>query len=288
MKAPSFKYLKPSTLEDCLAALSEHGDDAQILAGGQSLMPLLNLRMAGPAILIDIGGLAELKAMHRDANVMTVGALQTHAELAVSEQVAQCLPLLTQAAPFIAHEAIRSRGTIGGSVALADPAAEWPACCLALDAEIQLRSRKGTRMVPAAKFFHGPYSTERQPDELLTAIRFPVADTETSFEFVEVSRRQGDFAIAGLALSYHFRESGMTNPRVTVMGVGDRPTLATNTMSILDSSPLNTDTINTAVKALSSELDPFDDPAYPADYRLAVARALLQRTLAQIAQGVAK
>jgi carbon-monoxide dehydrogenase medium subunit len=285
MKAPAVQYLKPDTLEECLAALAEYGDEAEVLAGGQSLMPMLNLRLAGPTVLVDIGGLSELRAMSHEADHMVVGSLQTHANIASSDNIKQHLPLLAQAAPHIAHVAIRSRGTIGGSVALADPAAEWPACCLALDAKIELASSKGTRRIPADDFFLGIYSTERQPDELITAIRFPIPDIALSHVFDEVSRRRGDFAIAGLAFCYRLNGSTMANVRLALLGVADRPILARNTMAALESVSLSGEAIKAAAKELSAELDPPHDPAYPADYRRRVARTLLERTLINISPG---
>ena len=283
MKAPAFKYLKPSTLEECLEALAEHGDDAQVLAGGQSLMPMLNLRLAAPEILIDIGGLSELRSIQRDAEYLVVGATQTHADIAASDTIRQHLPLLAKAAPYIAHVAIRTRGTIGGSVALADPAAEWPACCLALNAEIELASEQGTRRVPVDDFFLGLYSTDRQPDELITAIRIPLADKVQTHIFDEVCRRRGDFAIAGLALTCRSNEPDLTDVRIVFFGVGDRPVLARQAMAVLEGARTSADVMESAVDALSDALEPPDDPAYPADYRRHVACTLLDRALKRLA-----
>ena len=264
-------------------ALAEHGDEAQVLAGGQSLMPMLNLRLAGPAMLVDLGGLSDLRAIRREAGQLVVGALATHSDIAESDEIRQNLPLLAQAAPHIAHVAIRSRGTIGGSIALADPAAEWPACCLALDAEIKLTSRRGTRYVPANDFFLGLYTTERQSDELVTEIRFPISEHAQLQVFDEVSRRRGDFAIAGLAVAARQNGATLENVHIALLGVSDRPILARSTMAALEGKAMNGDTINTAQEALLAELDPPEDPAYPADYRRRVASALLERTLAGIA-----
>ena len=283
MKAPAFKYLKPATLEECLEDLAAHGDDAQVLAGGQSLMPMLNFRLAAPEVLIDIGGLSELRSIQRDAEHLVVGATQTHADIAASGTIRQQLPLLAQAAPHIAHLAIRSRGTIGGSVALADPAAEWPACCLALNAEIELASERGTRHVPADDFFLGLYSTDRQPDELITAIRFPLAGEAQTYIFDEACRRRGDFAIAGLALTCRSNEPGVTDVRIVFFGVGDRPVVAHQAMAALEGARIGTDVIESAVEALSAALEPPDDPAYPADYRRHVACSLLERALNRLA-----
>ncbi len=285
MKAPAFRYLKPATLEDCLEALAEHGDDAQVLAGGQSLVAMLNLRLAGPAVVVDIGALHELRTISQEERFISVGALATHAAIAGSELIKQHVPLLSQAAPHIAHVAIRSRGTIGGSVALADPAGEWPACCLALDAEVVLASSKGTRRVRAVDFFLGLYTTERRADELLTAVRFPTAGNQRFSAFDEVCRRRGDFAIAGLALTYGLAGMSLVDPRLALFGVADRPVLAGRTSELLEGAKLDRAQISAARQSLDAELDPPEDPAYPADYRRRVAQVLLERTLTSIAAG---
>lgn len=279
MKAPDFRYLKPKTLSECLSLLAEHGDLAQVLAGGQSLMPLLNLRLAAPAVLIDINGLSELSGIRETDGNITIGALERHEQIAQSPIVRQHLPLLADAAPHIAHVAIRARGTIGGSVALADPAAEWPACCLALGAEIELASTRGHRRVAAAEYFQGLYTTARQAYELVTAIHFPLAAPDAIHAFREISRRRGDFAIAGLALAARRTGETLHNVRLAFFGVSDRPILASNAMAALEGRPLGTDAIETACKALGAELSPPEDPAYPAAYKRQVAATLLARIL---------
>ena len=282
MKAPAFHYLKPASLEQCLVALSEYGDDAQVLAGGQSLMPLLNLRLAAAAVLVDIAGIDELRGIRQQNGSIVIGALETHNAISQSATIKQNLPLLAQAGPHIAHVAVRSRGTIGGSLALADPAAEWPACCLALDARIELASSAGRRLVAANDFFHGVYSTDRRADEVLTEIHFPIAGTERLHHFDEVSRRRGDFAIAGVAIACHRRGDRLDDVRIAMLGVADRPILTPGTMAALDGYDLDADRIATAADRLSTELDPPEDPAYPADYRRRVAVALLKRALSSV------
>ena len=281
MKAPGFSYIKPSTIEACLELLATHGDDAQIIAGGQSLMPLLNFRLAAPVVLIDINNLAALQGITRDADHLRIGALERHADIAGSTTVQQALPLLIEAAPHIAHVAIRTRGTIGGSLALADPAAEWPACCLALDAEIELASTRGVRHVAAEDFFQGIYETAREPDELLTTIRFPFDNGagDTVHIFDEVARRRGDFAIAGLALNCRRDGEALTGVRLAMFGVADRPVLARSTMATIEGQKFDKHVVGAAVAALSAELEPPEDPAYPSDYRRRVAGVLLERAL---------
>lgn len=288
MKAPGFNYAKPASIAACLDLLAEHRDDAQVLAGGQSLMPLLNLRLAAPAMLVDITGLDDLRGIAEGDGHLRIGALERHADIAASPIVRGAVPLLTDAAAHIAHVAIREQGTIGGSLALADPAAEWPACCLALDADIELTSTRGARRVAAREFFKGIYETDRQPDELVTAVRLPTSapagDGEAVHVFDEVARRKGDFAIAGLALVGRRRGTALTNVRLALLGVGDRPVLATGAMAEIEGRALETQTIAAAVAALRAELDPPEDPAYPSDYRRRVAGVLLERALGAFAK----
>jgi len=278
MKAPPFRYVKPATPDDALALLAEHGDDAQILAGGQSLMPLLNLRMARPGLLIDINGLAELGGITRDDTHLSLGALTRHAEIAASPDVRDAAPLLALAAPHIAHVAIRTRGTIGGSLALADPAAEWPLCALALGAEIELMSRaRGPRTITADDFFQGLYTTDRAADEIVTRIRVPAAGQATVHHFDEIARRHGDFAIVALALSANRDGGRFTNVRIAFSGVSDRPVLARGAMAALeDRNP------DAAFDALAADIDPPDDATYPAAYRRRLAATLLSRALAKL------
>jgi aerobic carbon-monoxide dehydrogenase medium subunit len=282
MKAPDFCYLKPKTLDECLSLLAEHGDAAQVLAGGQSLMPLLNFRLAAPAVLIDINGLEALSGIREGHDTITIGALERHEQIAASQVVRRRLPLLTDAAPHIAHIAIRTRGTIGGSVALADPAAEWPACCLALDAHIELVSVRGRRLVPAIDYFQGLYTTAREPDELVTAVEFAPPAPDHVHAFREISRRRGDFAIAGLAFVAARNSTVLHSVRLALFGVADRPLLASNAMKILESQTLDAGIIARARDALADDLAPPDDPAYPADYKRRVACVLLERALADL------
>ncbi|MGI9478409.1 MAG: FAD binding domain-containing protein [Hyphomicrobiaceae bacterium] len=284
MKAPPFTYIKPTTIDSCLQLLAEHGDEAQVIAGGQSLMPLLNLRLAAPSLLIDINGLGELRGIDHEQGCVRIGALERHADIARSETVRQAVPLLAAAAPHIAHVAVRERGTIGGSLALADPAAEWPAGCLALGAIVELTSTRGVRQVMAEDFFQGIYETVRQADELLTAVRFPLAGAsgEDVFAFDELARRRGDFAIAGLALTARRAGKALGEVRLAFFGVADRPLLARGAMSAIEGRTLDDVAISAAAAALAGELDPPEDPAYPAAYRRRIAGVLLTRTLKRL------
>lgn len=288
MKAPPFRYVKPATLDACLSVLAAHGADAQVLAGGQSLMPMLNLRLAAPSVLVDINGLSgALEGIGVEQDMLTIGALTRHATIAASPLVARHAPMLATAAPHIAHVAIRSRGTIGGSLALADPAAEWPACCLALGAEIELVGGKGRRRVHADAYFRGLYATARADDELVASVRIPRAGDGDVHAFHEFARRRGDFAIVGVALKARRSGPVLRDVRIALMGVADRPFLARGAMGALEGVDLDAAAVRAATEALAAELDPPGDDAYPAAYRRHVTCVLLARALDSLRNGPA-
>lgn len=214
MKAPEFAYAKPATLAAAFDAMALPG--AKVLAGGQSLIPSLNMRLSSPELLVDITGLPGLSGIEFVSGLVRIGALVTHARLAQSPDIRKHVPLLAQAVPHVAHAAIRNRGTLGGSLALADPAAEYPACAVALEAVFVLKSKTAERRVKAEQFFKGLFETELKPGELLTAVEFPAAKAGDKSAFVELSRRHGDYAIIGLARH---------NARFAFLGAGDRPVL---------------------------------------------------------------
>jgi carbon-monoxide dehydrogenase medium subunit len=214
LKAPAFAYAKPASIAEALELLA--GPGAKLLAGGQSLIPALAMRLDSPQLLVDIGGLAELKRIEVKAGVVRIGALVTHAQLGKSAEVAKHLPLLAQAVPHIAHPAIRNRGTIGGSLALADPAAEYPAVAVALQAELVLQSKSGQRKVGAEKFFQGLFQTDLKAGEILVAVEFAAQKAGDRSAFLELARRHGDYAIVGLAAH---------NDRYVFFGVGAKPVL---------------------------------------------------------------
>jgi carbon-monoxide dehydrogenase medium subunit len=214
MKAPAFAYARPASLAEAFDLLARPG--AKVLAGGQSLIPTLNMRLSSPELLVDIGGIEELKHIEVKNGAVHVGALVTHADLEASEAVAKHVPLLAQAVPHVAHAAIRNRGTLGGSLALADPAAEYPAVAVALEASIHIEGRSGKRTVRATDFFRGLFETDLKSDELLTAVEFPVAKSSDRSVFLELARRAGDYAIVGLAAQ---------NDRFVFLNVGGGPVL---------------------------------------------------------------
>jgi len=261
VKAPAFAYAKPRSLAEALQLLSSPG--AKALAGGQSLIPSLNMRLSSPEMLVDIGGIAELQGIRVDHDVVRIGALTTHAAIERSDDVRKHLPLLAEAVQHVAHAAIRNRGTIGGSLALADPAAEYPACVLALEAVLLVAGPKGTRRVKAEDFFKGLFETALRPGELLTAVEFPVAARGDRSAFGELSRRQGDYAIVGLAAR---RAAAL---RLAFFGVGATPVLARHAAA--------QQTLREASDALARDLDPTADLYHSAATKLHLARVLLER-----------
>lgn len=283
MKAPSFAYAKPATLAEAFGLLERHGADAKLLAGGQSLIPTLNMRLSAPSILIDITGLPELEGIKVAGSKVRIGALTTHRTIERSPEIAQHLPLLAQAAPHIAHVPIRNSGTMGGSIALADPAAEWPACCVALDAEFTLASKKGERRVKAREFFRGLYDTALAPIEILTAIEFPVAAADQRSAFLELARRHGDYAIVGLAAVAQVKSGKASDVSLAFLGVGATPVLANYATAAIEGKKIAPDVITAAQNALDRDLDPSADLYTSAAAKRHLARVLLGRALAALA-----
>jgi aerobic carbon-monoxide dehydrogenase medium subunit len=273
MKAPPFSYERATSVANAIELLARHGPDAQILAGGQSLMPMLNFRVARPTVLVDINPIADLAAIRVDRNGVFIGALARHADIEQSREVAEQLPLIAAAMPQIAHPAIRNRGTFGGSCALADPAAELPACCVALGAEFRIAGAKGERSVPADKFFAGVYSTALAPGELLLGAQFPARQPGYVSRFLELTRRHGDYAMVGAATHGKLENGRLSDLRFVYFAVGDRPTRAIALARAVEGKPLDGATIDSAVAALGKDLDP------PADLH---ASSALKRHLAGV------
>ena len=233
MKSPDFDYVKAKNLDDVFASLHTYKDSAQILAGGQSLLAMLNLRMANPQILIDISGINNLKGIEKSGNILRIGALTTHNEILNSDLVRLHVPLLSQAVPYVAHLAIRNKGTIGGSLALGDPAAEYPAVALALNASLVIQNAKGERRVKAQDFFISLYRTAVQPEEVLVAVEFPIAASNQKFVFMELARRMGDYAMVGLALALTMDGKTIRECAISLMAMDDKPILAPSAMKSL-------------------------------------------------------
>ena len=279
MKLPHFDYEAPKTVSEAVELLAEHLDEASVLAGGQSLIPLLAMRLAYPAVLIDINGIAELSGVSAANGWVTIGAMTREYVAEDSETVAGTVPLLAAALPLIGHEAIRSRGTIGGSLAHADPAAELPAVARALDAEFVVRGQSGGRVVPAAEWFEGFLTTSRRPDELLTEVRFPAAERGTGISFQEVARRHGDFAIVGLAASLTLSGGAISDARLAFSGVSDVPVRAVGAEELLVGEGPSPELFDEAARRAAGDIDPPADLHGSSDYRRKVAAALVRRGL---------
>ena len=279
MKAPAFSYLRPRQLHEVLTLLATHGDEARLLAGGQTLLATLNMRLSEPALLIDMQAVSELKGLNFDGKALRIGAMVTHTEIETSDLVARHAPMLAAAAPHIAHRAIRNRGTFGGSIAYGDPAAEWPACLLALDGVIVARSLRGERRIAADDFFTGLYTTELAPDEVIVACEIPVAQTDQKISFSELARRHGDYAVVGLAATAKVTNNQMSGVRLAWIGVGSTPMRSSKTEQALDNQPLTMQTFSQAVDVLRSELSPLPDLTHSEATKRQLASVLLKRAL---------
>jgi carbon-monoxide dehydrogenase medium subunit len=285
VKPAPFAYAKPSSLAQVFELLARHGDEAKILAGGQSLIATLNMRLSAPALLIDINGLSELARIAVADGVLRIGALVRHAALGASAEVQRHAPLLARAVPFIAHPAIRSRGTIGGSLAFADPAAELPACVVALDAVLEITGPQGVRKLPARAFFTGLYQTALASDELLTAIELPLGDAEACCGFDELARRHGDYAMVGLAAQGRRAGAGFAALSPVFFGVGAGPVVAPAATAVLTAGAFDAARLQAAQTALAQDLDPPPDLHGSAKTKLHLARVLLGRVIARMAAG---
>ena len=279
MKLPPVGYEAPKTVSEALELLAEHQDEASVLAGGQSLIPLLALRLAQPAVLIDINGVAELSGVSTTDGWVTIGATTREYMAEESATIAESVPLLAAALPLIGHEAIRSRGTVGGSLAHADPAAELPAVARALNAEFVVRGPSGERVVPAAEWFEGYLTTSRGPDELLTEVRFLAARPGTGTSFQEVARRHGDFAMVGLATSVTLNVGTITDARLAFAGVSDVPARATAAEELLEGERPTAELFDEAARVAAADIDPPSDLHGSTEYRKKVAAALVRRGL---------
>ncbi len=276
MKASAFGYARVAGVDQALEILSVQGEQAKLLAGGQSLLPAMNLRLVSPQMVVDIGELAELRGISVDGGILRIGALTRHVELLNSREVAACAPLLIDAVKHIGHPAIRNRGTLGGSLAHADPAAELPACMLALEATVITRSRSGERRVAAADFFKGIYTTALHQNELLIAVELPVASETCIHFFHEFARRHGDYALAGIAAKATVTNAVLSDLRLAFFAVADRPVLA-NAAAMLVNVAIAPKLISDAAAVLGDELDPFGDLQASSSMRRHLAGVLFRR-----------
>jgi carbon-monoxide dehydrogenase medium subunit len=279
MKAPRFAYARPASVAEALALLDKHRDDARVLAGGQSLVPMLNFRLAAPKVLVDINRIAALAGIKVTKAHVRIGALTRHAEIERSADIARHLPLVAAAMPHIAHPAIRNRGTLGGSCALGDPAAELPACALALRATFVVAGKKGERRIAAEDFFRGLYATALKDSELLIAAEFPLPKPGYVSAFGELARRHGDYAITGVAVHGSTRGGKFSDVRAVFFGVGDRPLLAAHFARALEGQAANAKTIESALPKLDADLVPRADLYSSAATKLHLAKVLAGRVL---------
>ena len=280
MKPPPFDYVAATSLDEALAAIADNGDDAKVLAGGQSLIPLMALRLAQPAVLVDVNGVAELATIDRDNGSLRVGAVARHRAVERSQLVRDTVPLVAEAMPLIGHVAIRSRGTMGGSLAHADPAAELPAVALALDATFTVRSRdRGERTIAAVDFFEGYFTTTLEPDEILCSVAFPVALPGSGFAIEEVARRHGDFAMVGVAAALTVADNVVTDARLALINVAEKPVRATEAEQALVGSAPGAELFKEAAAAATRSLDPSGDLHASPAYRRKVAGVCIRRAL---------
>ncbi len=288
MKPPKFGYHKPSSVADALSALADLGEGAVVLSGGQSLIPMLNLRLAQPSDVIDLGGVSELSSVtvdDSDGNTdVAVGAMVTHRQMEVDPAIGRCLPLAQRAASFIGYRAIRNRGTVGGSVAHADPAAEWPVVLIALDGSVELRSMTATRRVAGEDFFESFLTTSKQPEELVTAVRFS-SRFANSWGFSEFQRRTGDFAVVAVAVACVLSEgdiaADINEARIAVAGVTDKPVRCVEAEQVL----MSTRDPAAAAQAARETLEPTGDAHGSAEFRKQLIYAETFRACAEAVAG---
>lgn len=279
MKAPAFDYVRVQSLSEALAILRERGEQAKIIAGGQSLVPALNLRLLAPELLVDIGALNELKGISVENGTVRIGALTRQVELLQSPEIAAQVPLFVEAIRHVAHAAVRNRGTIGGNLAHADPASELPACAVALSAELTIAGQDGERRVAAKDFFTGFFETVLEPHEILIRIELPARRPDQRFAFHELARRKGDYALVGLASQATVADGQFQDLQLAYFAVGSKPTLAAGAAAQLTGVPATRAALAQAEEALAGDLEPQNDLQATAAMRLHLARVLLRRSI---------
>jgi carbon-monoxide dehydrogenase medium subunit len=284
MKAPAFAYARPKELTEVLALMAEHGDNARLLAGGQTLHATLNMRLSEPSLLIDLQAVVALKGIAVQGQMLRIGAMCTHTEIEDSSLIAQHLPLLKAAVPHIAHRAIRNMGTFGGSIAYGDPAAEWPACLLALDGVVIAQGPQGQRRIAAQDFFTGLYSTDLHEDELIVACELPLSKGAQRFAFDELARRHGDYAVVGIAATAQVQGQVLRDVRLAWLGAAAQPLRSTRTESLLEGQTLNEALVAQAVQCLKDELPSEADLTHSAATKAHLAGVMLKRALKTLTQ----
>jgi CO/xanthine dehydrogenase FAD-binding subunit len=288
MKPPEFKYVAARTVDEAIRHLKSHGEGAKILAGGQSLTPMLNFRLLHPEVLVDINRVKELDVLSESDGRLRVGALTRHRTVACSKLISEKWPVLSAAAAEVAHPAIRNRGTFGGSVAHADPAAEFPMITLLLDAEMKIASADGAKTIKAKDFFVSYLTTALQDGEILTEIQIPPLPAQTGWGFEELARRPGDFAIAAAAATLTMKGKKCIEARICMAGVGATPLRAPAAEAMLKDQELNGDVLEKAAHKASEATDPSNDIHASANFRRHVAGVLVRRVLENAAQRAGK
>jgi aerobic carbon-monoxide dehydrogenase medium subunit len=283
MKPAAFVYEQPQSVAAVLALLAQGDEGTKIIAGGQSLVPMMNLRIARPERLIDINRIGGLNYIRREGDEIAIGALARHADVKDSALIAQACPLMHMAYEWVAHTAVRNRGTLCGNLCHADPASEMPAVALAVGATMVLQSQKGQRKVAAADFFEGIYNTATRSDEMLVEVRVPVAPARQKAGFREVSMRRGDFAWALAAVLMTVQDGKISQVAIACAGVGDRAARLTSVEAALQGQPANAGTFARAGELAAAAVSPFGDAAVSAQYRKDLVKVLVERSLADAA-----
>jgi carbon-monoxide dehydrogenase medium subunit len=282
MKPAPFKYYAPTTVQEGLALLAEHGYDAKVLAGGQSLIPTMNFRLAQPAVLVDLNNVPELFYINPDDQTggLLIGAMTRESQVEHSPLVAERAPLITETMPHIAHEQIRHRGTFGGCMAHADPAAELPTIAVALKANMKVRGQAGERWVPAEEFFISLFTTVLMPDDLLVEVAIPPRPARTGWSFMEVARRHGDYALAGVAATVTLdSQNRCDEARLVYVSVGDRPENAVEATAVLQGQELTAEAVEAAAETAAANVDPVKDIHASVAYRRHLVQILTRRAL---------
>ena len=285
MKPAAFEYDEPTTVDETLELLYRYGDDCKILAGGQSLVPMMNFRLAKPMRLIDINRVESLSQIGRDGDFLAIGAMTRHATVELSPDVAKTSPLLTQAIGWVGHSQIRNRGTVGGSAAHADPAAELPAAFAALDAQFRVRSRQAERVLSWQDFFISTFTTALRPDELLVGVEVPIQPSATGTAFVEFARRHGDFAVGGAAVTLSLDQAGFcTHISIALLAAGATPVRCNAAEQLLLGGVPGEQAIGAAARAAVEGLHPTSDLHGSSEYRLGLLSVMTERALTQAVQ----
>jgi carbon-monoxide dehydrogenase medium subunit len=279
MKLPPFEYACPTSVSEAVALLASHEGEAQPLAGGQSLVPMMAFRVASPSLVVDLRKLAELRQIKISDEGVTLGAMVRWREILDDARLRTVQPLLVAAVEHVAHYQIRNRGTVGGSIAHADPAAEMPGIVLTCDAKIAVTGKAGARVIDAANFFEGPLMTALKPDEIITEIRLPAWPAKRRFGFQEFARRRGDFALAAALLFYDDDGGKVRNAHVGAIGVADTPVRLPAVEQVLNGSAIDEATIAKAEAAASASVDPHDDIHASGAYRKALVGVMVERAL---------